>query len=343
MLCIAGRLASRRLAVQRAIPSVAALRRRLISTTPITSSLGEASDGGTESHLGRYADQLSSEAEYPLILRVVQATLESIHDGPMECPWWGIIVGSAFALRTLLVLPVAIYQQRAKARALKLNAISRLWRRPMLTSLELEVATRTPPVTEKELGKMLNKRLSKRRHLLMFRQGCHPLFGVLLPITQIPIWMAMTYSLRHLSGRLVPLFDSAAAALPTAAPGMASEGILWFTDLVVTDSTGVLPAITGAVYLANAMTLLYRRREYAIADSQDGFPPKEGWLSRIILCIRFAVPPIMTYVAMSQPSSIVLYWLTSASVTLAQRLAFHNQKLRKRLKFNYIKDKATEQ
>ncbi|KAJ2490705.1 hypothetical protein IWW37_002907 [Coemansia sp. RSA 2050] len=342
MLCVVGRQASRRLAVQRAIPSAATLEWRHISTTSIASSIGNAGDGGPVSHLERYVDQLSNEAEYPLILRVMQATLESIHDGPMECPWWGIIAGSALTLRTLLVLPVAIYQQRAQARALKLTAISRLWQRPMYTSLELELATRTPPVTDKEFGKVLNKRLSKRRHLLMFRQGCHPIFGALLPMTQIPIWMAMTCSLRHLSGRLVPLFDSAATALPAAAPDMASEGILWFTNLVATDSTGMLPAITGAVYLSNAMVHLYRRREYAIANSLDGTPPKKGWLSHIFLCIRFAAPPIMTYVAMFQPSSIVLYWLTSASFTLVQMLAFHNQRLRKRLKFNYIKDKVTE-
>ncbi|KAJ2019106.1 hypothetical protein GGI14_001822 [Coemansia sp. S680] len=342
MLCVAGRQASRRMAGKWAhFPAVVASRQRQFSSTPITCSDSDKSNGGHISDISGYTDQLNSEAEYPLILKVMQATLESVHDGPMACPWWGVIAGSAFALRTLLILPVHIYQQRAQARARKLAGISKLWYRPMRASLELELATRTPPATDKEFAQLLSKRLSRRHHLLMFRQGCHPIFSVLLPMTQIPIWMSMTFCLRHLSGRLIPWLDSATAALPAAAPGMTSEGILWFTNLVATDSTGMLPAITGLVYFANALVQLYRRREYALANSPDGAISKTSWLSHIVPYLGFVAPPVITYVAMSQPSAIVLYWLASSSFTLAQKLVFHNQKLRKLLKFNYIKDKAT--
>ncbi|KAJ2813661.1 hypothetical protein H4S07_000506 [Coemansia furcata] len=339
MLCIAGRQAGRMMAGRWAIPAVVAPRRRQFSSTPSISSTSDKSNGVAD--ISGYTDQLSNEAEYPLILKVMQASLESIHDGPIACPWWGVIAGSAFALRAGLMLPVYIYQQRAQARARKLAGISKLWYRPMRTSLELELATRTPPVTDKEFGKLLTKRLSRRHHLLMFRQGCHPIFSVLLPMTQIPIWMSMTFCLRHLSGRLIPLLDSATATLPTAAPDMASEGILWFTNLVATDSTGMLPAITGLVYLANALVQLYRRREYTIANFPDGAIRKETWFTRTIPYLGLVAPPVITYAAMFQPSAIVLYWLASSSFTLAQKLVFHNQKLRKQLKFNYIEKKAT--
>ncbi|KAJ2457715.1 hypothetical protein GGF42_002514 [Coemansia sp. RSA 2424] len=359
MLCATGRQASRK-AVGKwlslaAYPRSVAIppRRRLLSTTPIIRSASStSSDKSAPGHSGvdlsGHADQLSSEAEYPLILKVMQATLETVHDGllPVSAmtgvPWWGVIAGSAFALRAALILPVYIYQQRALARARKLASISRLWYQPMRASLQLELATRTPPVTDKEFGKLLGKRLSKRHHLLMFRQGCHPVFSVLLPLTQIPIWISMTFCLRHLSGRLIPLLDSATAALPAAAPGMASEGLLWFTNLAVADPTGMLPAITGLVYLANALARLYRRSEYAIANSPDGAVSKKTWLTRAVPYLGLVAPPVVTYVGMSQPSAIVLYWLASSSFTLAQNLVFHNQWLRKQLKFNYIKDKATE-
>ncbi|KAJ1922637.1 hypothetical protein LPJ71_001122, partial [Coemansia sp. S17] len=147
-------------------PTVVASRQRQFSSTPISCSTSDKSNGGHLSDISGYTDQLNSEAEYPLILKVMQATLESVHDGPMACPWWGIIAGSAFALRTLLILPVHIYQQRAQARARKLAGISKLWYRPMRASLELELATRTPPVTDKEFGQLLSKRLSRRHHLL---------------------------------------------------------------------------------------------------------------------------------------------------------------------------------
>ncbi|KAJ2911128.1 hypothetical protein GGI21_000140 [Coemansia aciculifera] len=343
MLGVARRQASRKVVGKwvslAAVASTPSLRRRQFGTDRIVPD----SSGVDPSS---YADQISSENEYPLIIKVMQATLESIHDGPLPVstgvPWWGVIAGSAFALRASLILPVYIFQQRAAAQALKLSTISRLWHKPMRTSLNNELATREPPLTELEFEQLLSKRLAKRHHLLMFRQGCHPLFSVLLPLAQIPIWISMTFCLRHISGRLMPLFDSATAALPAAAPGMTTEGILWFTDLAAVDSTGILPAITGLVYLGNVLAEFYRRSEYAIANRPKGAVPKKTLLTSTLPYLGFISPVVVTWVGMSQPSAIVFYWLASSSFTLLQKLVFHNQRLRKRLKFNYIKDKTIE-
>ncbi|KAJ2747797.1 hypothetical protein GGI20_000267 [Coemansia sp. BCRC 34301] len=352
MLRIAGRQASRReVGKWLSFAAATASRRRQFSAAPIARSVGGSrgnSDGLASDHSGAdqsgYISQIGSEGEYPLIIRVMQAALESIHDGAppllaMETgvPWWGVIAGSAFALRAALILPMYIYQQRALARAQSLAGISKLWYRSMRASLQLELATRTPPGTDKELEQLLIKRLTKRRHLLLLKQGCHPIFSLALPLTQLPIWISMSFCLRHLSGRLVPLLDSATSALPAAAPGMSSEGILWFTNLTAADSTGVLPAITGMVFLANSLTHLYRRNEYAAANSLNGVVPRKTVLIRAVSYLSFASPLLITYMAMSQPTALVFYWLSSSSFMLAQNLVFHNQWLRKRLKFIYIK------
>ncbi|KAJ2462690.1 Cytochrome c oxidase assembly protein cox18, mitochondrial, partial [Coemansia sp. RSA 2320] len=132
----------------------------------------------------------------------------------------------------------------------------------MRESLKLELAANKSKVSDEQFQKMLVKRVSARHHRLMFEQGCHPVFNIMLPLTQIPIWVTMTSCLRHFSGRLVPLIDEPSGALPIPAPGMSSEGLLWFCDLAAVDSTGMLPAITGLVYLGNALAQRYRHNDY---------------------------------------------------------------------------------
>ncbi|KAJ2478846.1 hypothetical protein EV174_004186 [Coemansia sp. RSA 2320] len=338
-------------------------RRRQFSTAGVRCSIGDkgrislldSSPSGAD--VSSYAEQLATEAGYPFIFRIMQAALETAHNGSLlaaaspdgsagamaaaasAVPWWGVIVGSALVLRAVLILPVYIYQQRAAARSTKLAHLQRLWYQPMRESLKLELAANKSKVSDEQFQKMLVKRVSARHHRLMFEQGCHPVFNIMLPLTQIPIWVTMTSCLRHFSGRLVPLIDEPSGALPIPAPGMSSEGLLWFCDLAAVDSTGMLPAITGLVYLGNALAQRYRHNDYVLARLPEGSAVKDGWFARLVPCLGFVAPIVITSVAMGQPSAIVLYWIASASFTLVQTLVFHNQRLRKKLGFISLRDK----
>ncbi|KAJ1948304.1 hypothetical protein FBU59_001659, partial [Linderina macrospora] len=194
----------------------------------------------------------SSEATHPFIFKLVQAVLETCHGGTATAitPWWAVIVGSAVVLRGCLTLPVFVYQQRSIARAQRLGRVSAAWQHSMRASLKLEMADKN--LTPAELQAILERRVRRKHHELLLKQGSHPVMGFLLPLAQLPIWISMTYVLRHLCGVPLPYFDAPGSAMDVA-PDMTREGILWFTDLTVADPTLVLPAVTGMLYLANAV------------------------------------------------------------------------------------------
>ncbi|ORX70321.1 hypothetical protein DL89DRAFT_209381, partial [Linderina pennispora] len=227
-------------------------------------------------------------------------------------PWWAVIVGSAVVLRGSLTLPVFIYQQRAMARAQRLGRVSAAWQHSMRASLRLETADKS--LTPMQFQALLEQRVRRKHHELLLKQGSHPIMNFLLPLAQLPIWVSMTYVLRHLCGVPLPYFDTVGSSVDVA-PAMAHEGILWFSDLTVADPTFVLPAITGALYLANAVVA----RRSAAKFMRRG-PPTT--MSRVIDVVAFGSPVLMTYIAAGQPVAIVLYWAVSAAFSLVQNLVF---------------------
>ncbi|KAI8319733.1 hypothetical protein GQ54DRAFT_292405 [Martensiomyces pterosporus] len=250
-------------------------------------------------------------------------------------PWWGVIAGSAVVLRACLTLPIFVFQQRAASRAQSLGKVTATWQHSMRSSLKLELASKH--LSDEEFEKILKKKLKRKHHDLMLKQGCHPIMNFLLPLSQLPIWLSMTYILRHLCGIPLPFFDQADSVVP-AAPGMTTEGTLWFADLSSADPTYMLSVITGCLYMANV--LLARRM--AKMYPPPGVPGASGsteqsLLSKSVGGVIISTPFLMAYIALNQPASIVFYWAVSAAFSLLQNLVFQNHWLRKTLKFPHAK------
>ncbi|KAJ1952210.1 hypothetical protein EC988_003677, partial [Linderina pennispora] len=165
----------------------------------------------TQGHRGSLGDidivGGNAEASYPFIFKLVQALLETSHGGAATVtPWWAVIVGSAVVLRGGLTLPVFIYQQRAMARAQRLGRVSAAWQHSMRASLRLETADKS--LTPMQFQALLEQRVRRKHHELLLKQGSHPIMNFLLPLAQLPIWVSMTYVLRHLCGVPLPYFDT---------------------------------------------------------------------------------------------------------------------------------------
>lgn len=297
---------------------------------------------------------------YPLIFQLSQTVLEEVRNGsllstpaeasaaaiaaiagaPAVVPWWMVISGSAVVLRLSLMLPAYIVQQRAMARSLSLEKVLAQWEGPVRQSLRYEMAQKGQgaEASEQELEKMVQRRLRQQRHGLMLRQGCHPIFNFMVPLTQAPIWMSMTLTLQHMCGRPVPLLDgsNAAASIPVV-PGMATEGLWWFKDLSQVDPLGFAPVVTGVLYLAAAMTARFRAQTYVQKNSPAGAQFKKNWMARSVPFIIGGASVGIAWTATKMPMGIVLYWSASALISLLQYGLLHNQRLRRLLGFLYIK------
>ncbi|KAJ2380789.1 Cytochrome c oxidase assembly protein cox18, mitochondrial, partial [Coemansia sp. RSA 2559] len=185
--------------------------------------------------------------EIAFIFRLFQSVLESLHDGALlghAIPWWGVIAGSVVVLRLGVAFPAFVYQQRGLAKVRKLDKVVTAWTKTIAHSIKSENAN--APLSETQFLQVLKRRMRLKRQELLVQHGCHPLFYVLMSISQLPIWVSMTFALRRLS-RGFWWANTTAAASFSAAPGMSTEGVLWFTDLSAVDPTYILPACTGAV------------------------------------------------------------------------------------------------
>ncbi|KAJ2850524.1 hypothetical protein IWW36_001842 [Coemansia brasiliensis] len=272
----------------------------------------------------------------PLIVELAQTLLEKVHDGSMlgtmapdGLPWWAAIAGTTIAMRLLLVTPLSIYQQRMIKRQHKLQRIQEAWQPILRSSLEMKLQMQGKQLSVKEFDKQLAKNIRKKHSRMMMKQGCHPLFSIMLPLCQLPIWVSLSSALRHLCGLPVRFLDGENAAF-VPAQGMSSEGILWFTDLLAVDSTMHLPLILWTVYMGNAVLTHWRTKRRVLMGQVSSQTP----IMRSIVATMYVLPFFMVYISSFQPAAIVFYWILSASFGLTQNLIFQIKPVRKALGFH---------
>ncbi|KAJ2160822.1 hypothetical protein GGF46_001952 [Coemansia sp. RSA 552] len=267
-----------------------------------------------------------------MLVKAMEAVLETAHAGQLGAipamPWWGTIAGATVVWRTLLVLPAAVYQKRAAARAKGLEKVTAAWGQSFASSIKLEARAQGKQLGEKEFAKKLKARMNKKHRQLTLQQGCHPAFGVALPLLQMPIWMSMTLSLRHLCGRTSFWFDSSTRAIAPAL-GMDVEGLLWFTNLVSVDSTMALPLVVCALNMANVVISRMQIKDGSLFKIHK----QKSWLQRFATLAAHGAPIFQGVVALNAPAAIAFYWTLTASYGLVQNLVFSNQRVCKLLKF----------
>ncbi|KAJ2726931.1 Cytochrome c oxidase assembly protein cox18, mitochondrial [Coemansia sp. Benny D115] len=289
---------------------------------------------------------------YPLILRVILMALErahgeAVHGGLQHLPqalqavsnqstvpWWLVITGAAVVLRTALTLPLYVRQQRASETATRLRPVVEAWVNPMRETLvrEAQTAGENQEIDKAKLEAKLKWHMRKKYHALMLQEGCHPVDSFLLPLVQMPLWMLMSFAIRHLAGRPLWLLDPPDAVV-FAAPGMSTEGLLWFADLAATDPTAVLPALACALQLANVVVMHRRRRraEALLRASQKDAAVqtlRTKLLQKGVLVAGYVTPLFTLYAGCLLPAAMPLYWSASAAFSLVQSTAFQNARVR---------------
>lgn len=207
----------------------------------------------------RYADQrphqcasrrsFSIESAYAsisnsLAVAHVQDGLVRLHDCS-GMPWWATIIVSTVLLRTIVTLPLTIYQQRIAARLELISA-----EMPAIVQelkQETVVAKRQFGLNDAQARVLYNRSVKKQWNALIVRENCHPLKTFVVIWGQLPLWIIQSMALRNLLGMLP---DPTTMQAKVAYAELTMGGLAWFPNLTELDSSWILPVTLGALNLA---------------------------------------------------------------------------------------------
>ncbi|CAL4070411.1 unnamed protein product, partial [Meganyctiphanes norvegica] len=246
----------------------------------------------------------------------VMGSLQAFHD-MSHLPWWASIIISTVVLRTTLTLPLSIYQEYILAKVTNL--------RPKMDKLVIELKRETAFAikkfgwTEKKARIMYNKSAKKIWDGLIVEENCHPAKAAILVVFQIPLWVSISLSLRNMAS-MMPHQDTAAQILFME---MSTGGFGWIPNLTEVDHSLVIPVAFGLtnLILTETFVLLRLQEQSKIKKISTNF----------FRVLSIAMIPI----AASVPSCVSLYWLTSSTCALVQRLILLSPMIRHKVGIPY--------
>ncbi|XP_069113752.1 mitochondrial inner membrane protein OXA1L-like [Argopecten irradians] len=205
-----------------------------------------------------------------------QQGLEYIHVG-FGLPWWEAIVLSTVVIR-LASFPLMVLTQRVVT-----NNINN---KPEMERLQtkLSEAKINGNFQEYALRQLEMKKFMKKTNT-------NPM-SMMIPLLQMPIFLSVFMGLRKM------------AYYPVES--MSTGGLLWFTDLTLSDPFYVLPVLTSAQlsFYTNLTNFLF-----CLQLGSEGVSSRSGSVaSRYFMR---AIPFIMAPIMMTFPAALNTYWFTS--------------------------------
>ena len=234
---------------------------------------------------------------------------------------WGLTLPLvALILRSSFGAPAAILTRKQSQLAASLRPLATAWAPIFQARIKSQYGAQGPEacnVLLKEEGRAKAKEMGRMI-------GIKP-WVAYLPLLQLPFWLVTLETLRRMCGVRQGLLSYLAGWIPGTAEAeatsvaesarvpieasFASEGILWFPDLLVSDPKLILPvALSGALW----MNVSRHTRQM----QQDNIKPsgKQVGLQRFMLSLALVAFPI----GLQMPSAMVLYWTSSALIGLTQ-------------------------
>lgn len=152
------------------------------------------------------------------------------------------------------------------------------------------------------------------------------------PFLQMPIWLSLMEGLRAMCGNDRGLISylltfsstSTSGEQPITTvfePSLATEGALWFPDLLAGDPTGVLPITLGISILLNVSTGWKTPRLREISD----YPTLEMVRHLASRVLKGVMQSLAVYISLSayytgMPAGLMIYWITSTNIATLQSL-----------------------
>ncbi|XP_001653719.2 mitochondrial inner membrane protein COX18 [Aedes aegypti] len=231
-----------------------------------------------------------------------QQALVDLHD-LSGLPWWASIILSTVLVRTVVTMPLAIYQNKIVARLEKIS----LEMPEIVKQLKMETAVAMKKFhwSEKEARIMYNHSLKKQWNNLVVRENCHPAKTMILLWGQIPLWVMMSVSIRNMV-HMLP--DPSSIEAQITFTELTLGGFGWIPNLTEVDQSLILPVAMGLINLT-------------IIEIQNLVRTREpSRLQKIFTNMFRGLSVLMIPVAATVPSSLCLYWVTSSACGLGQNL-----------------------
>ncbi|KAI9497082.1 membrane insertase OXA1/ALB3/YidC, partial [Zychaea mexicana] len=185
----------------------------------------------------------SQSTALPVVLAANESVIQAVH---AQLPWWATIMGLTCVLRSSLTLPIAVYQQRSIGKMIQLAPMIQSWGSALRTQIanESKQKGRGYARYNRELQKQYRNKVAE----IYAHYGCPRWKLLSLPYVQIPLWVSMSLTLRHISGYPLPWYGQTSEG---PAQGLTDGGFAWVTDLTVPDPTMTFPLLIGAGTLLN--------------------------------------------------------------------------------------------
>ncbi|KAL1517796.1 hypothetical protein ABEB36_001520 [Hypothenemus hampei] len=260
---------------------------------------------GTQSGIFKILSE-STPVEY------CQKFLLQVHD-LTGLSWWANIIVSTIIVRSVVTLPVAVYQQIIVARLENIK----LEMPEIANELKREVAIAVKLYNWDETTARNNYKRSIRKQFdnLIVRDNCHPLKTTVLLWIQIPLWISFSVSLRNLV-YMLPVSDTAAQLTFTE---LSLGGFSVIPNLTIPDASWIFPITLGLINLALIETQILARH--------PSLPTSK--IQNVLTNVFRGFNILMVPIAASVPSCLALYWTASSAYGLAQNLVLMSPKVRR--------------
>ena len=256
-------------------------------------------------------------------------TLIALHDAT-GLSWALTLPLAALLVRTTFVLPLDIWSRRNRNKTVLARPLLSAWRPIIQKRIYQENSQYGPHVTHK----LFLQAMRSKRKELYGRLGIRTSAGY-APLLQLPVFLIAVETIRRMCGTSegllgllaksvssgdAPMLDGEGAPAVDAAiqvvdtniePSMATEGALWFPNLLSADPQLVLPFALSAALFTN---IHLNKRQLA----REGIEPSK-WserFTRSLQLVALAIGPA----TLSVPSALLVYWLSSSTSAIAVNL-----------------------
>lgn len=241
-------------------------------------------------------------------------------------PWVLSIPLAALVVRTTIALPLSMYARWQRDRKLRIGPILIAWTRMCQRKLIQATKARGEHVSPQDAQRRVLE-LQEKHNAVVYHNYRIRKFAPLVPFLQMPAWLSMMEALRRMVGIdggvlqwLNALIDPLAGQFPFAVEAsMASEGALWFPDLLSADPYHALPLLLSGLMFTN-ITWGWKvpsKKDLAAMTRSQRISARVGiGLKRALQIVSLSIGPIA--IAQGFPSGMMVYWLSSTTFATIQ-------------------------
>ncbi|XP_046914770.2 cytochrome c oxidase assembly protein COX18, mitochondrial [Dermatophagoides farinae] len=272
----------------------------------------------------RYTSSSSSTLanfNYPIanssIVRHTMDGLISLHEY-LNIPWFLEISIITIMARSLVAFPLTVLQRKIMIRYEALRPEIQILSKNLRNQMKEEAYLLG--LSSRKTEQIYRKTLTREINRLIVRDNCHPMKATLVALFQIPMWIVLSNCYRNFA-LLQP--DPNDVKIMMAHEQLQHEGLFWFKDLTIPDSTGILPIATCLVNLTIIQIHINERRRNNLQDSL---------FVRIFTNSGRLISVALVPIGLMMPSDMCFYWFISSSMGLVQNVLLMNPKVKKLLK-----------